>query len=271
MSLVALDWMMQRAEARGGLRLLAGDRAFYREHANVDDKLYDPRKGTGILYRWAPRVMAAICRKHGVPPLLHLSVLERIAHGTGDYSPGNIAPPARVVVTETADPEENAALLARAHDVERVLDGSHHDGSNHDGERLLARVRGEIFAGRVAYYVYLVPGTWALVTACARPEDGSRMNPLVLLRGLWAVFAGLAGLHAGPLIESVRRLVTSPELLGVLAGGHLASWLIAVYTERRMSAVFSVFWHDRQQRLREALKTARETAARAVRGRVRAS
>jgi Uncharacterized alpha/beta hydrolase domain (DUF2235) len=43
MSLVTLDWMLQKAHDRSGLRLLTSDRLFCREHANVDDKLYAPR------------------------------------------------------------------------------------------------------------------------------------------------------------------------------------------------------------------------------------
>src|SRR3954452_21493411 len=55
MSLVTLDWMLQKAHDRRGLGLLNSDRLFCREHANVDDNLYDPRAGIGIFYRWLPR------------------------------------------------------------------------------------------------------------------------------------------------------------------------------------------------------------------------
>ncbi len=44
MSLVALDWMMTKAEA-AGLRFLKSDRDQYREHNNVTDKLYNSRAG----------------------------------------------------------------------------------------------------------------------------------------------------------------------------------------------------------------------------------
>lgn len=254
-SLVPLDWIMQQAEARGGLRLLPTDRAFYRDHANVDDKLYDPRAGTGILYRWAPRDMAAICRRHGVPPLLHLSVLERIAHGTEDYSPGSIAPGARVVITETGDPDEVASLLHRAHDTEAVL----HEAFR-DGHPLISRVKTEIFAGRAAYYVYLAPGTLSLFMACVPPGE-SRRDPVAVLQSVATVLFRLFTFHPQPFLDSLLRLVTTPRLLGLFISCHVASWLIAEATGRRMSAVFSVFWHDQQPKLRHALRTATQKAA----------
>ena len=93
MSLVALEWMMRKAEqtvVKARACDSCADRALYYDHANVDDKLYDPRSGLGIFYRWKLRDIAAICRMHHARPAVHLSVLERIAHGTDDYAPGNL-------------------------------------------------------------------------------------------------------------------------------------------------------------------------------------
>ena len=232
LSLVTLDWMMRQAQHKGGLRLLASDRALYREHANVDDKLYDSRAGTGIFYRWRPRDMEAICAKHGVPPLIHLSVLERLAHGTGDYAPGNISPRAKVVITHADDPTEDPPVLARARAAEAVLHAAHRDG-----KPLLFRVQPEILIGRISYYVYLVSCTLVLLAACA-PNA-----------------AGLLRLHPRAFVASARRLATSPALLGFLAGGLLLSYAMAVFSARRLSRIFSEFWHDEQPKLRAALES----------------
>lgn len=231
LSLVTLDWMMRQAQHKGGLRLLASDRALYREHANVDDKLYDPRAGTGLFYRWAPRDMEAICAKHGVPPLIHLSVLERLAHGTGDYAPGNIAPHAKVVITHAENPAEDAPVLVRARHGEAVLRAAHQSGKS-----LLASVRSHVLIGRAAYYVYLISCTLVLLAACA--PDAS----------------GLLRLKPSAFVRSGIRLATSPLLLAVLASGLLLSWLMAVISARRMSEVFSEFWHDQQPNLRSAIE-----------------
>jgi|SRR5579863_284435 len=231
LSLVALDWMMQQARHKGGLRLLASDSALYREHANVDDKLYDSRAGLDIFFRWLPRDMEAICGRHGVPALIHLSVLERLAHGTGDYAPGNIAPRAKVVITHADDASEDGPVLARARAAEAVLHAAHLNRRS-----LLASVKPEILIGRAAYYVYLVSCTLALLSACA-PYAG-----------------GLLRLQPRAFVASAKRLATSPLLLGCLAGGLLLSYLMAVFSGRRMSGIFSEFWHDEQPRLRAALE-----------------
>jgi len=232
LSLVALDWMMRQAQHKGGLRLLASDRALYREHANVDDKLYDPRAGTGIFYRWVPRDMEAICARHGVPPLIHLSVLERLAHGTGDYAPGNIAPDARVVITHADDSSEDPPVLARARAAEEVIHAAHRNRKS-----LLTGVKTEVLIGTASYYVYLVSCTLVLLAAGA--PDAAR----------------LFRLHPGAFVASAMRLATSPVLLSCLAGGLLLSYLMAVFSARRMSTIFSEFWHDEQPRLRAALES----------------
>ena len=74
MSLVTLEWMIRQAE-QAGLRVLASDCTLYREHANVDDKLYDPCAGLGIFYRWKPRNVTAMCHQNNVQPTIHLSAL----------------------------------------------------------------------------------------------------------------------------------------------------------------------------------------------------
>jgi hypothetical protein len=130
-----------------------------------------------------------------------------------------------------------------------------------DGKPLLRRVKAEIALGEASYYVYLVSSTLVLFAACVAPGDGSRFNARVVAKAVWFVLSSLAHFHAVPFLESARRLVTSAELLGSMSAGILAAKVLADFSENRMSAVFSVFWHDQQQSLREALKTARETAA----------
>ena len=157
MSLVSLEWMMRQAERRGGLRLLDSDLELYRGHANVDDKLYDPRAGSGILYRWGPRDMGAICRKYGAPPLLHLTVIERDCAWHRRLLPvaGNIAPGVpRLLSPIRDDPRQNAELTKRARCAGQVLRAAHTDG-----KPLLRRVRLEILIGRSSYYVYLISST----------------------------------------------------------------------------------------------------------------
>jgi hypothetical protein len=91
MSLVALSWMLQKASQRE-LRIFPEEKKWYAERGNVDDKLYDSRAGLGVFYQWRPRDMKGLIDKQKAgAPKLHLSVLERIAHGTDGYAPGTLA------------------------------------------------------------------------------------------------------------------------------------------------------------------------------------
>jgi hypothetical protein len=147
MSLVALDWLMDKAQS-AGLRFIAEDREYYNKHGNVDDKLYDPRAGLGVFYRWKPRDIVLLCRDNGVPPKIHLTVLERIAHGTEDYCPGNLPPNATLVITPTRDPEKDAAALVRASAAELVLKTAHTGGQS-----LVDQVRNIITVGPFSNYI----------------------------------------------------------------------------------------------------------------------
>ena len=88
MSLVTLDWMMSKAEA-AGLIFQEAARRFVREHANVDDHLYDSRAGLAVLYRYQPRNIDRLAQCHDMTPRVHVSIIHRIVHATQDYAPGN--------------------------------------------------------------------------------------------------------------------------------------------------------------------------------------
>jgi uncharacterized protein (DUF2235 family) len=254
-SLVALEWMLEKAE-RAGLRLVPGDRSDYRDHANVDDKVYDPRAGLGVFYRWKPRDMAALCAANRVAPTVHLSVLERIAHGTEDYAPGNLAPDARVVITPTGNAPADASALTRARAAEAVLRDAHRA----DPRPLLARISGWIRVGYYSYYVY-VGACVAGVVLASLPEDlGASGWAWRWLRGAATLAYNVATLQLGELWATAQRLATTPWLIGPLAAGFALSYLLAFVADRRMSAVFSRFWYTQQPRLRAALKAARKEA-----------
>jgi hypothetical protein len=257
MSLVTLEWMIRQAE-KAGLRVLASDCTFYREHANVDDKLYDPRAGLGIFYRWKPRDITAMCHQNNVPPTIHLSVLERIAHGTEDYTPGNLPPHTRVVITPTGEPEKDAAAIERARAVESVLRASHVDG-----QPLLARVTAPIVLGRLAYYVYLLSCIMVVLAASAPEDTNVLLHPWSLVKNMALLTTNLLTLQLGAVFTRVTQMVTTPWLLGCLASGFLVSYALTLYADRCMSAVFSQFWYGVQPHLRHALKNARQTAAEA--------
>jgi len=254
MSLVTLDWMMQKAGEKG-LRILPDDRNTYREHGSVDDKLYDSRAGLGVFYRWKPRDMDELWedQKAGAVPRVHLSVLERIAHGTDGYAPGTLAPRVQVVYTSTGDPNQNKAADVRAAAVNSALAEAYRKrGAD------LQKVRGTLIVGQIAYYLY-VASCLAVILAASVPEDaGSRLNPWTVLKNAGGLIYDAAAWQWAPLLESAKRLLTDPALLGTLLAGFAIAALLARYVDCKRSLVFSRFWHDSRQELREALKAARE-------------
>lgn len=116
MSLVSLDWMMGKAE-ECGLRFTNGVRSTYQLDADVHGRLYDPRSGLGVFYRYAPRnlyeqpanpladdvtfwqVLGCTLKRffrrlfegkkmEALPiPAIHGSVFQRIQRGTDSYAP----------------------------------------------------------------------------------------------------------------------------------------------------------------------------------------
>ena len=129
MSLVALDWMMRNAED-AGLRFNCHDREDYRDHSSSDDKLYDPRAGLGTFYRWKPRDVQQICADHHMGPAkVHISALERLAHGTEDYAPANLPPQALIMYTPVDGPKHAISIQERATMLQAVYDKAMHPGS----------------------------------------------------------------------------------------------------------------------------------------------
>lgn len=259
MSLVALEWMMRKAECTGGngkgLRLLAADQALYYDHANVDDKLYDPRSGLGTFYRWKVRDIAEMSRMHHVKqPAVHLSVLERIAHGTDDYAPGNLPSGASVVFTPTDNPAEESAVQARAEKVQEVLRSAHGSEAS-----LLSRARHEIAMGLTSYYLYVSTFFFLLVAVSTPDGIQAFFDPWPVLKNMALLIYHIVTFQFSDVWDSLV-LAMSPGEAGIVIVGFVLAGLLMIYADSRMSTVFSQFWHRHHTQLRDALKEARRIA-----------
>ncbi len=259
MSLVALDWMLSAA-GDNGLRILETDAQYYTEHGNVDDKLYDSRAGLGVFYRWKPRDMRDVCesQKAGMPPAIHLSVLERVAHGTDGYSPGTLAGDAAVTFTRSRNPDgavaatEDESASLRAKLAETAL----RQAFVETGASLNA-ARRTLWLGTVAYYLYVVSCLAVLLFASV-PEGNDAITPWALLKSASVLTFDMITGQWGPVLKSVVRLVTTPWMIGGLLAAFGLSALLATYVDRVRSETFSRFWHMPRQSLREALKESRK-------------
>ena len=143
MSLVALDWMLREARADAELRFLdGGSRRTTATHANVDDKLYNPRAGLGMFYRWKPRDIAALCQEaQSHACCTSERARARRARHRG-LRPGNI-PDEAVLVNSVVSP----LLEERARKLEGVLSTT--------STNKLPSVRVAILVGFLSYYVFI--------------------------------------------------------------------------------------------------------------------
>ncbi len=235
MSLVALDWMMRKAEQHG-LRFLPQHRVLYRDGTDVDDKMYDPRSGPGMFYRWKPRNVAELCRKNRVTPKVHRTVFQRIARNTEGYAPGSV-PPDSVVVTSSS-PEVAEPI--------RGLVKSHHD----DGSSLMERERRAHLLGATAYWLMILTtlaGVLLILStyyADLRSIAGGRDRTLALIRTI---------VSTNWIAVTARMVWNYPWLL---AGAILAMW-INLRVDRHLDARYSEFWHRLRAPLREILEKRR--------------
>jgi len=226
MSLAALDWMMAQAED-AGLRFLKSDRDYYREHANVNDHLYNSRAGAGMYYRYKPRDIEKLCQQEGVKPKLHVSAVERLAHATEGYSPGNVPFAAEVVLN---DPNARPA-------------GKLSHWLKPEGERsahLLERVKPQIHVRGFAHAALVAVTALAIVLGW--PEGtgldtfSTKLFGLLKPSGMW---------------DFAKKLVMQWYGAPLVAG--LAVLVVSRLMQRKMNAVFSRWWHSRRDELQAGL------------------
>jgi len=102
MASVALYWMMLRAQ-KCGLSFEGGALQTALNDSNMHGRIYNSRDGAGVIYRYHPRQIEALCKDRMNGEIrLHRSVIERITHRTANYAPGQL--PAKFAVVDD-DPD----------------------------------------------------------------------------------------------------------------------------------------------------------------------
>jgi len=233
MSLTALDWMMNRAEAKG-LRFHTDVRAAYHDAADVNDKRYDSRAGLGIFYRWRPRDIQALCERCHVTPQVHRSVFERIARNTEGYAPGSL-PTRCEVVSTTAKPDvrdQLAGILTCAFDGKPPL--------------VQRTVRRQWFA-RAGYDLMVLTTiiSAGLLLRKFFADSGAG-------RDTWSGLA--AGVADNSLSSHWLNVIAStvwnhPWVILMAA----ASLILVVWTDNWLDTYYSSFWHRIRDKLRVAM------------------
>lgn len=224
MSLVALDWMMAEAE-QCGLRFIPGDRESIRTHQDIHDKLYDPRAGLAVYYRWGPRNIVTLCRNHNINmPKIHVSVFKRIANGTGGYAPGNIPFACEVVTTQHPTPEGSSPWPTQT--AIQAIQQEIAQSSLPANSSLLDTMPHTIGSGKLSYYAFIGSTILALVWL---------WNPPSFLENA-----------AGP--GWAKGLVVG---LFLVVGSIIMAWSHMV--DNKLDVMYSSFWDLRRKKLRELL------------------
>ena len=236
MSLVALDWMMKQAEAQG-LRFTPFAREQYRSSQAFADKLYNPRSGLGVFYRWKPRDVTQLCAEKGIAVAkLHVSVIERIVQAPEGYAPGNVPPNCKVVATEDnplIDVSKLSEAIAAAHGGRSALP-------------LVEQQASWVRVGLAAYLTFVI-GTVAAVVRSVAVSVGVVSSPADVVTAAAPLFGTFPfNLVFAILGDTVAALL----LICGLALGYVLSNI----SDRRTNQVYSAFWHRHRSALRAALR-----------------
>lgn len=229
LSLVTLYWMMHKAKD-AGLYFSEFDWCLVRDHQNQYDKLYDSRSGFAVYYRYKPRDLDAMCRKHHMEPKIHVTVLERIVQSTDGYAPGNIPAKAQIEVTipQSGDLKAIPAVLMKEFDPDKIL---------LDRTRLLIRLRHwchillilfTVFTIGILFYVQVQQECF--VTA---------------VDGLFKV---------NVLTKFARTALDLPLIVQVpLVAAFVILFLVTNYARMNMHMVYSEAWFKLHTKLRDKL------------------
>jgi uncharacterized protein (DUF2235 family) len=240
MSLEPLEWMMSEAHANG-LRFVPGEREHYYMHADVNDRLYDPRAGLGIFYRWQPRNVEALRTDFCPgPALVHRSVFERIARNTGGYIPGSIPPEVSIVSSSMAPTDWRIRFI------EALIDKAHAGQGS-----LVKRHRHVLRFGQVSYWSGLVATLLVAITGVylyIRDEWNDHTGLLDRLGGV------IGGFIKGEWIgRAAEALWAHPTILGIGAILLLVAYALQLRTDRNVDQQYSRFWHPLRMPLGVAL------------------
>jgi len=97
LSFVPLVWMASQIEK--DLRFQPGTIEHFRAYQSAIGPMHDSRSGAAVFYRYGPRPIDE-GEENGGPPVVHLSVVERMLHGCDDYAPIMLPASAKVLLPD---------------------------------------------------------------------------------------------------------------------------------------------------------------------------
>lgn len=172
LALVPLNWIMQAAADRG-LRFNPYKWAEHKAEASMDGAIHDSRAAFGAFYRYQPRSLARLMPTGagGAVPLLHESVIQRMADGSDHYAPISIdtdfdlLDDANTVIA--FEPPAGGAVGQRA--VDGAIETLYRDSADQEAvpsrSACVERVRDLVWWGRALYFMMLASVLLAISVA----------------------------------------------------------------------------------------------------------
>ncbi|MEM9441331.1 MAG: DUF2235 domain-containing protein [Pseudomonadota bacterium] len=239
LSLVALDWMMHKAE-QAGLRFIGSLRQAYHDRQNVDDKLFNSRRGLNVYYRYKPRDIAEICDDNGAQPKIHVSAVRRLARAIDGYAPGQLPENVTIVPTMKPGPGEDRETLKKAEDVITSALRDHSDDLETAGKWIRYR--------RFTHYAFLLMSILVFVFAYVSKDPGATSASASKLQyGVEALVTAVLPMGGWLATHIVQPLFTTVAILGFAILG-IAFFVFGKICRDRLSEIYQRLWRPTWRR-----------------------
>ncbi len=239
LSLVALDWIAQHAQANG-LRFNPLALQLIFEQKSPFARMYDSRAGAGVFYRYAPRRMQYV-------PVVHSSVIHRMAEGCDSYAPVSLPEKFEVLTPDGMIANlSQASALAQSSNPQKAALGAAMRKLAQPKQDELELVWDTVWWRRVAYFATVFLATLLLVYPLI---DGPLNKGLGTMNTLSSgIVASLVG-ALGAFIPSyltwwVDALGELPVAFAVIVAALAVALYFGAFLRTRIQDRAVHAWHD---------------------------
>jgi Uncharacterized alpha/beta hydrolase domain (DUF2235) len=217
LSLVALEWMMQKAQA-AGLKFTEFDLNFVKDRRYIFDKAHESRSGLGVFYRYQPRNITKYCDENSVEiPKIHECAFQRIAQGIFGYAPINIPNTFEVVDHQGKHKKSDAIAKLVGNEIGKMSPPS-----------LMGQGASSIAQRKILYLVFIA---FSLITLYwLFKEDLADAGILGALKVL---------LSPDGLLDKLYSLFWHHKIFVLVGAGIYGA---SYFVRQRMESIFAGFW-----------------------------
>lgn len=239
LSLVPLDWIAQHAQANG-LRFNPLALQLIFEQKSPFARMYDSRSGAGVFYRYAPRRMQYV-------PVVHSSVIHRMAEGCDSYAPVSLPEKFEVLTPDGMIATlAQASALAQSSNPQKAALGAAMGKLAQPKQDELELVWDTVWWRRVAYFVTVAFAALLLVYPLIdRPLNQGMGSLNAISSGIVASLVGALGAFIpNYLAWWVNALRDWPVGFAVIVTGLVVALYFGAFLRTRIQDRAVHAWHD---------------------------